>query len=166
MNTLLERSYRRADMKTSISQMTGFDGMPEYISIIGGNQCAKVRIDDIVAIEQDGRKLHIVTSFGDYTIFDNINNIVMSLANRAFFRPMKGLIINLDHVKDISGHYVNFYSGQTVTMGRNSITKTRAAYKRYLLRYPPYSLWEPGMNVAERMDEYNAEFNKNIHPNL
>ena len=39
---------------------------------------------------------------------------------------------------------ISFHSGQCVTMGKNSITRTRSAYKKYLLRYPPYSLWEGG----------------------
>ena len=28
-------------------------------------------------------------------------------------------------------------------MGRNALAATKKAYKRYLLRYPPYTLWEP-----------------------
>lgn len=139
---------------------------PEYISVISGSNCAKIRIDDIEAIEQEGRKLHVVTAAGDYCFFENISNVIMSIADRAFFRPMKSLIINFDHVKDISGVQVNFYSGQSVTMGKNSIAKTRKAFKRYLLRYPPYSLWEPALSVAERNEVYNSEFNKNIVPNL
>ena len=109
--------------------------LPDFISIISGSQCARIRIDDIECIEQDGRKLHIVTPERDYALYENMNTIVMSLAERAFFRPMKGLIINLDHVKDITGSFVNFYSGQSVSMGRNSISKIRSAYKRYLLKY-------------------------------
>ncbi|MBR0399274.1 MAG: hypothetical protein IJH95_00440 [Mogibacterium sp.] len=37
-------------------------------------------------------------------------------------------------------------------MGKNSIGRMRQAYKRYLLRYPPYTLWEP----IERTDIVNA----------
>ena len=123
--------------------------LPEYLSIISGSQCARIMIDDIECIEQDGRRLHIVTPERDYILYESMNSIVMSLAERAFFRPMKGLVVNLDHVKDITGCFVNFYSGQSVSMGKNSISRVRAAYKKYLLKYPPYSLWEPRFNVAE-----------------
>ena len=145
-------------MKINIRQQETYEGLPEYISIISASQCARIKIDDIEIIEQEGRKIHIVTAERDYAVYESINTIIMSLGNRAFYRPMKGLIINLDHVKDITGYYVNFYSGQSVTMGRNSIGKTRQAYKRYLLRYPPYTMCEPrpeqqqeleGIQVAE-----------------
>ena len=156
-------------MRINIRQQDTYEGLPEYISIISASQCARIRIDDIEIIEQEGRKIHIVTAERDYAVYESINTIIMSLGNRAFYRPMKGLIINLDHVKDITGYYVNFYSGQSVTMGRNSIGKTRQAYKRYLLRYPPYTMCEPkheidfetaGIQVAESTDkEYDPSTN-------
>ena len=133
--------------------------LPEYISVISATNCAKIRIDDIEVIEQDGRKLHVVTSGKDYSFYGGLNTIAESLAERAFFRPIKKMIINLDHVRDISGYYVNFNSGQSIAMGRNALANTKKAYKRYLLRYPPYSLWEPvamaDCSVAEKSDVEN-----------
>ena len=127
--------------------------MPVFISVISANSCAKIRIDDIEIIEQDGRKLHVATADKDYTFYGTMNAIAEILAERAFFRPMKKMIINLDHVRDISGFYVNFNSGQSIGMGKNALNLTKRAYKRYLLKYPPYSLWEPvglaGNVVAE-----------------
>ncbi|MBR0399275.1 MAG: LytTR family transcriptional regulator DNA-binding domain-containing protein [Mogibacterium sp.] len=80
----------------------------EFISVISSNQCARIRIDDIELIEQEGRRVHVVTPEKDYTFYESMAAIVKLLANRGFYRPMKGMIINLDHVKDISGFYVNF----------------------------------------------------------
>ena len=52
-----------------------------------------------------------------------------------------------------------FRSGQSVTLGKNTITKTRTAYKKYLMSYPPYSLWNrerrAAMSVAEGEDIMN-----------
>lgn len=127
--------------------------LPDYISIIGSGSCAKIRIDDIEIIEQDGRKLHVITASKDYTFYGGLNAIADSLAERAFFRPMKSMIINLDHVKDITGAYINFNSGQCITMGRNAVNMTKRAYKRYLMKYPPYSLWDP----VRLSEEYVAE---------
>ncbi len=129
--------------------------LPKYISVISSNQCARIRIDDIEMIEQEGRRVHVVTAEKDYTFYESMKVIARLLADRGFYRPMNGMIINLDHVKDITGFYVNFYSGQSISMGKNSIGRMRQAYKRYLLRYPPYSLWEP----AER-NEYTAAAEK------
>lgn len=133
--------------------------LPEYISVISASNCAKIRIDEIEVIEQDGRKLHVVTSGKDYSFYGGMNTIAETLAERAFFRPIKKMIINLDHIRDISGFYVNFNSGQSIAMGRNALANTKKAYKRYLLRYPPYTLWEPVVmadcSVAENSDVEN-----------
>ena len=132
----------------------GRNDLPEYISVISASQCARIRIDDIEVIEQEGRKLHVVTPEREYSFYENMKELIPVLAGRAFYRPIRGLVINFDHVKDITGNTICFHSGQCVTMGKNSITRTRSAYKQYLLRYPPYSLWEGGdfapMIAAER----------------
>ena len=122
--------------------------LPEYISVISGKKCAKIKIDDIELIEQNSRKLHVVTPGRDYEFYGTLNTIAEALCERAFFRPMKTMIINLDQVSDISGYTINFYSGQTLTMGKNALANMKRAFKQYLLRYPPYTIWEP-MTVAQ-----------------
>ena len=117
--------------------------LPEYISVISPNKCAKIKIDDIEVIEQEGRKVHVITAAKDYSFYGGLNTIAGSLAERAFYRPIKRLIINLDHVSDINSYSVNFHSGQSVALGKNALLSTKRAYKRYLLRYPPYTIWEP-----------------------
>ena len=146
--------------------------LPEYISVISSNKCAKIKIEDIEVIEQEGRKVHVITAAKDYSFYGCLNTLANSLAERAFYRPIKGLIINFDHMKDISGSTITFNSGQCVSMGKNSISKTRSAFKKYLMNYPPYSLWErPGnqaMSVAEvRIDEEKDNiFNKKHGNNM
>ena len=138
----------------NFNPIMGNHDLPEYISVISASQCARIRIDDIEVIGQEGRKLHVVTPEREYSFYENMKELIPVLAGRAFYRPIRGLVINFDHVKDITGNTICFHSGQCVTMGKNSITRTRSAYKQYLLRYPPYSLWEGGdfapMIAAER----------------
>lgn len=117
--------------------------LPEYISVISANSYAKIRIDDIEVLEQNGKKIRVITADKSYIFYGTINIIAESLAERAFFRPLKRMIINLDHVRDISGFSINFNSGQSVSLGKNALLSTKRAYKRYLLRYPPYTAWEP-----------------------
>ena len=116
---------------------------PEYISVISANQCARIKVTDVEIVEQEGRRIHIITAERDFSFYGDMNTVALSLADRAFYRVMKSMIINFDHVRDISGLNINFNSGQCITLGRNNINRTRSAYKRYLMKYPPYSLWEP-----------------------
>ena len=131
--------------------------LPEYISVISANNCAKIRIDDIEVLEQEGRKVHVITAAKDYTFYGGLSTIAESLAERAFYRPIKSIIINLDHVSSINSYAVNFSSGQSITLGKNALLSTKRAYKRYLLRYPPYTVWEPlamvGASVADPYPE-------------
>ena len=39
--------------------------LPEYISVISSSNYAKIRIDDIEILEQDGRKIHVITAAKD-----------------------------------------------------------------------------------------------------
>ena len=130
---------------------------PQFISIISASQCARIRISDIELLEQEGRRLHVVTPERDYSFYGSLNSIAISLADRAFYRALQGLIINFDHVKDITGISINFISGQSITLGRNAINKTKRAYKRYLMKYPPYSLWDPirytAMSVSDETED-------------
>lgn len=129
-------------MNRQFYPVQAMDGETEYISVISGSACGRIRINDIEVIEQEGRKMHIITAERDYSFYQRATDLIPVLAGRAFYRPVKGLFINFDHVKDISGVNITFQSGQVVTLGRNSISRTRTAYKRYLMKYPPYSLWD------------------------
>lgn len=125
---------------SNFNPIMGENRLPEFISVISASKCARIRIEDIEVIEQEGRKLHIITADREYCFYENMKEIIMCLYGRAFYRPVKGLIINFEHIKEIAGSDVILHSGNMVTMGKNSITRTRSAYKKYLLRFPPYSM--------------------------
>ncbi len=136
----------------NINPVIGENNLPEYISVISASRCARIRIEDIEVIEQEGRRLHVITADREYCFYESMKEVIMCLYGRAFYRPVKGLIINFSHVKEISGNAVTFYSGHVVTMGKNSITRTRASFKKFLMRYPPYSMVDinpAAMQVAE-----------------
>ena len=137
--------------------------LPEFISVISSNKCAKIKIDDIEVIEQEGRKVHVITAAKDFSFYGELDTLARSLAERAFYRPIKRLIINLDHVSDINSYSVNFQSGQSVSLGKNALLSTRRAYKRYLLRYPPYTIWEPMELSGAAVSEPKIEEEKSLN---
>ena len=146
---LTSTSYRRDIMQKYDYQKKRRYALPEYISVISANNYAKIKIDDIEILEQDGRKIHVITAAKDYTFYGTLNTLAESLAERAFYRPIKRMIINLDHVSSITSYSINFNSGQSVTLGKNALLSIKRAYKKYLLRYPPYTTWEPLAMVGE-----------------
>ena len=155
---MAETHLKEADMQKYDYQRKRRNSLPDYISVISANKCAKIKIDDIEVIEQEGRKIHVITAAKDYSFYGELDTIAGTLAERAFYRPIKSLIINLDHVSDINNFSINFHSGQSVALGKNALLSTRRAYKRYLLRYPPYTIWEPvGMSGAAVSESFSAE---------
>ena len=136
----------------NFNPIIGENKIPEFISVISSSKCARIRIEDIEVIEQEGRRLHVITADREYSFYESMKDVIMCLYGRAFYRPVKGLIINFNHVKEISGTTVSFHSGHVVTMGKNSITRTRSSYKKYLMRFPPYTMVDVKptvMQVAE-----------------
>ena len=121
-----------------------------YLSIITGSSVKKISLSQIEVIEQEGRVLHIEASGEGYDCYDRIENVAGVLVGRAFYRPMKRLIINFDKVSEISDGMIELESGVVVSMGRNNYIKTKQAFKRYLLRYPPFGCWEPTSMLAEQ----------------
>lgn len=124
----------------------------EYVSIITNKICTRVRIDDIEMIEREGRRIHILTGQDEFICYEKIETLAPLLVNRAFFRAKSGLIVNFRLVNRLADQEIVFMSGRTCVIGRNNYIKTRAAYKRYLLGYPPFVDEFSCAQVAEKQD--------------
>ena len=111
----------------------------EIISVLTGKVSAKVKIDDIEYIEQEGRKLAIVTAEKTYTLYGKMESMAACLVGRSFYRPMKSLIVNFDKIDSIEGGVMFFSSGKCMSIGRNNMTKLKKAYRAFLMKYPPFS---------------------------
>ena len=123
------------------------------LSIITAKSCARIYIEDIEYIEQVGRKLELATSDLKYSVYDNISTLLPYFTNKGFYRSMKGLLINFEQVRNIEEDSVFFESGNSLTMGRNNICKTRNAFRKYLQQYPSYFISESKLKVAEGNSE-------------
>ena len=123
------------------------------LSIITAKSCAKIYIEDIEYIEQVGRKLELVTADLKYGVYDNMGHLLPYFSNKGFYRPMKGLLINFEQVRNIEEDSVFFESGNLISMGRNNISKTRNAFRKYLQQYPSYFYSESKMQVADNNSE-------------
>ena len=73
---------QEGDMQKYDYQRKRRTALPEYISVISANKCAKIKIDDIEVIEQEGRKVHVITAAKDFSFYGGLNTIANSLAER------------------------------------------------------------------------------------
>ena len=125
----------------------------DYISVITNKVCARVRIEDIETIEQEGRRMHIFTMFEEFVCYESIERLAPLLVGRTFYRAKKGLVFNFKKVARIENGEIIMESGRVYALGRNNLIKTRKAYKNYLLGYPPFSTDRSTYMVSENFEK-------------
>ena len=105
--------------------------LDEYMPIITGKYSVKLKIDEIVSIEQQLRKVVITTNEKCYSYYGKISNIDKYLDLR-FYHCLSRLIINFDKVKEMRAQVIYFENGGFYYIGKNNYIKTRQTYSAYL----------------------------------
>lgn len=102
-----------------------------YIPIINGSEAAKVKVSDVLMVERDRRRLHVVTETKDYFYYEKLENIE-PLLGRGFYPCLKGCYINFSKVSYMSDQMICFNNGHIYNLGRANFIRTRQMYKDYL----------------------------------
>ena len=103
----------------------------EEILILKQTIVARIKLRDIVYIERNKRKIHIVTDLEEYEYYEKLENIE-PLLDRRFFPCLRGCYINMDKVASMREQRITFEGGQTLYLGRENFLKTMQYYKIYL----------------------------------
>ena len=103
----------------------------KYILVMTRSMAVRIRLEDIVYVERDKRKVHIVTAEDSYTYYERMENIEPLLDSR-FYPCLKSCYINLDKVVSMREQKITFEGGQMVYLGRENFGKTLQHYKNYL----------------------------------
>ncbi|MGF6376200.1 DNA-binding LytR/AlgR family response regulator [Clostridiales Family XIII bacterium PM5-7] len=102
-----------------------------YIPIICGKEAAKVKVSDILMIERENRKLHVITQDKAYAYYEKIQNVEPMLDGR-FYPCLKGCYINLDHVTGMANQTITFDNGTEYNLGKENFIKAKQTYVVYL----------------------------------
>ena len=103
----------------------------ECILVMTTSMAVRIKIEDIVYVERDKRKVCIVTEGEAYTYYERLENLEPLLDGR-FYPCLKGCYINLDKVISMREQKVTFEGGQVIYLGRENFAKTLQHYKIYL----------------------------------
>ena len=103
----------------------------KYIRVIKSNQAMKIRVSDVVYIERNRRKLHVVTDSNYFEYYESLEEVIPLLDNR-FCSCLKGCYINMDKVASVRDFLVTFENGETYLLGRDSYYKTKREFAKYL----------------------------------
>lgn len=105
--------------------------MEKFVPVITKQYSRKVNIEDIVYIQQQQRRLAIVTDDETFLCYERMDNIMDNLDER-FFRVMKKLTINLDKVLMVKEQHLFFENGMSVYLGKENYVKAKQKFAGYL----------------------------------
>ena len=105
--------------------------MNNYIPVITRQHGRKVETDKVVYIQQQQRRLAIVTDDETFVYYEKVDNVLKYLDER-FFRIMKKLVVNLEKISCVKEQCVTFQNGAQLYMGRENYVKTKQRYAAYL----------------------------------
>lgn len=103
----------------------------QSILIISGAEVARVFVGDIVLVEQEGRKLHVVTSCQEYRYYEKMSKLEAALDGR-FCPCLKGCYVNLERIVSMKEPEIHFDNGYVFCLGRTNFIKLRQKYKLFL----------------------------------
>lgn len=109
------------------------DSMEKYIPLINQKECCKIWLNDILYLENEGRKIHIVTTKGTYCKYAKLSELEPYFRGETrFFSAMKRLIINFDHVRAMKNQVIYFNNGTEYSLGRANYLRTKQKFVGYL----------------------------------
>lgn len=102
-----------------------------YLPIITREYSTRVKVNDVMTISRNSRKLEIKAENGVFSYYEKIENILDCLDER-FFRCNNGFLLNLEKVEVMKNQKVIFSNGEEIEMPRDAFLRAKKAYKDYL----------------------------------
>ena len=105
----------------------------KYLPIITRQSSTRAKVDDLVMIEREGRKLHVIAEKENWTYNGKIKDAWMYLDKR-FYNCLSGCIINFEKVEKMEDNRIYFVNGLQYAIGRDNFMRTKRAYNAYMRR--------------------------------
>lgn len=106
-----------------------------YLTLKTSNGITKLPYSQIVYVEVINRSIHFVLSNGDVReAYGYLSDYESSLLKEIhFYKPHRSYIVNLRHVTELDKNGFTTILGNTVPVARDTFTKTKAIYMKYLI---------------------------------
>ncbi len=105
--------------------------MDKYLPFVTRDICRKIRLQDILRIEQRGRLVAIVTEKDVYEKYGRIEDLEQYLDDR-FYHCLKNVIINFQQVSMMKNQTIYFKNSEEYFLGRQSYIKARQTFAIYI----------------------------------
>jgi len=108
--------------------------MDKYIPFINRQLCCKIPLGEIMYIEQQGRKIMIVTDKTVYRKYGKISDYKECFDSR-FFYCLQSVVINFANVLSMREQAIKFVNGEEIYIGRQNFVRTKQTFAVYLKEY-------------------------------
>ena len=105
-----------------------------FIPFVNRSETSKIYIDRIMLIEQELRKINIVTDEGQYSRYGKIAELSEYLDGR-FLRCHNSYIINMDKVVKMREQTIFFENGFSIMMGRDKFLFAKQSFANYMFTH-------------------------------
>lgn len=103
----------------------------DYIPVRSKSETCKIKLEDILYIEQDLRKTIIATEGREVFFYGNVDSIIKYLDER-FFRCHKSCIVNIEKIQSMREQTIFFENDKKIILGTQNYAKTRKRFNQYL----------------------------------
>jgi DNA-binding LytR/AlgR family response regulator len=111
--------------------MWGEQMREEFIPFVNRSETSKIYIENIMLIEQERRKIIILTEDNKYSWYGKIGELSEYLDNR-FLKCHSSYIINMDKVIRMREQTIFFENGYTIMVGRDKFVFAKQLFARYI----------------------------------
>ena len=107
--------------------------MERFLPVVNRKNCCKVWLKDVVYVENEGRKLKIVTEDKNFFLYAKISDFnIYFEGDKRFYRCMKGMIVNFEKVDSMKDQIIYFGNGMQYMLGRTNYLKAKQTFVNYM----------------------------------
>ena len=107
--------------------------MEKFIPIVNRKECCKVWLDDVVYIENESRRVKIVTDEKEFYLYAKVSDLSPYFdSDERFYPCMKGMVVNFDRVSSMKDQIIYFRNGMQYMLGRTNYLKTKQTFVNYM----------------------------------
>lgn len=100
----------------------------------------QVRVNDIMYIESERRRLHIKTESDEITVYGQMGKLMEQLPEH-FIRCHQSYLVNADYIRGITPRHLELQNQKRIPISRNRMAHVKARLK---------DLWEMDVKVSEK----------------
>jgi DNA-binding LytR/AlgR family response regulator len=105
--------------------------MKEYIPVIKTRESIRVRVEEVLYVEQYLRKTKILTETGSHEVYCKISDYLDYMGDN-FLKCHRSLYVNMDNVISMKDQTVYFKNGESILLSRDKYTAAKQRFSRYI----------------------------------